>query len=162
MRNKKHVQIRQGVNNLLVLLYNKNQSCYCHCVCHYKGNNTWEHTAKPIKIQLRHIASSLPSHVVNLLLSHYSYLCTCVHCIKSPPLLAPSQIFQHQISLSVPRIPGVAIQGDLGEGEQNRGNFTLSIHLQYEGLIGKQEMSYERQARMLMVPVAISLHIEIK
>lgn len=54
------------------------------------------------------------------------------------------------------------MQGGPGECEQNGGNFTLSIHLQYKGLMWRQEMSYERQARVLMVPMATSLHIEIK
>lgn len=54
------------------------------------------------------------------------------------------------------------MQGGPGECEQNGEIFTLSIHLQYKGLMWKQEMSYERQACMLMVPMATSLHIEIK
>lgn len=120
------------------------------------------HCAKPIKIQPRHIASSLPSHVVNMLLSHHSYQCTCVHCIKSSPLSSPSKISHHQISLSVSRIPRVEIQGGSGGWEQRKENFILSIHLQYKGLMWKQEMSYQCQACMLMGPVATSLHTEIK
>lgn len=169
MRNKKkkwkkeHVQIRQVAMKLLVLLYNKKTELLLPlCVPLQREQYMVTHCVKPIKIQPRHIASSLPSHVVNMLLSHHSCQCTCVHCIKYPPLLATSQISQHHISLSVSRIPWVEIQGGRVECEQNRGNFTLTIHLQYKGQIWKQEMSYEHQACMLMVPVATSLRIEIK
>lgn len=52
------------------------------------------------------------------------------------------------------------MQGGPWEPRQNWGNFTLSIQLQYKGLM--REMSYERQARVLVVPVAPRLQIEIK
>lgn len=56
------------------------------CVLLQREQCMGAHCVKPIKFQPCHIASSLPSHAVNMLLSHHSYQRTCVHCTKSPPL----------------------------------------------------------------------------
>lgn len=109
--------------NLLVLLYNKKQSCYCHCVSLQREQYMGAHCVKPIKIQSRHIASCLPSHVGNVLLSHHSCQSTCVHCIKSSPLSAPSQISQHHISVSVSRTPQSTRGPERAPGE--RGKFHI-------------------------------------
>lgn len=103
------------------------------------------------------------------LFSHRSRQCTCVHCIKKKK---KTFSFFPQILLEFPTTTATATpplwhhHQESHELKERRGGTAVEIPHYLSGcdlsLMRRQEMSYERQGRVLGVPAATNLHIEIK
>lgn len=136
------------------IIYHKPEVFLALCVPPQRKQYIWAPCVKSNKVSPCHIFHALMEHVrVSATFTQLTsdHLCTVSASSSNLPaeLLAVSQEVKKS-STAWAREKG------------KRVNFTLSFYLQCEGLTWKQEMSSERQACPLLVPVATSLQVEIK